>query len=45
MSLRSPCAADITAKFIDAATKQPGGQRSAWIRLGWQMLCGARHTR
>ena len=45
MSSRSHCAADITAKFIDVATKPHGGQRSALIRLGWQTLCGARHIR
>ena len=45
MSSRSHCAVDITAKFIDVATKQHGGKRSALIRSGWQMLCGARHIR
>ena len=45
MSSRSHCAVDITAKFIDVATKQHGGQRSALIHSGWQTLCGARHIR
>jgi hypothetical protein len=36
---------DITVRFIDAAKKQHGGQRSALIHLGWQTLCGARHIR
>jgi hypothetical protein len=44
MSSRSPCAAGITAKFIDMATKQHGGQRSALSLSGRQMLYGARHT-
>ena len=45
MSSRSPCAVDITAKFIDRATKQHGGQRSALSQSRWRTLCGARHTR
>ena len=45
MSSRSPCAAGITAKFIDVATKQHGGQKPVLNLSGWQMLCGARHTR
>ena len=45
MSSQSHCAADITAKFIDVATKQHGGQRSALSHLGWQTLCGASHIR
>jgi hypothetical protein len=36
---------DITAKFIDVATKQHGGQRPALNHSGWQMLCGASHIR
>ena len=44
-SSRCHCAVDITGKFIDVATKEHGGQRSAWIHLAWQMLYGATHTR
>jgi hypothetical protein len=45
MSLQFPCAVDITAKFINVATKQHGGQRLALSQSGWQTLYGARHTR
>ena len=45
MSSRFHCAVDITAKFIDAATKQHGGRRSALIHWGWQTFCGAKHIR
>ena len=45
MSSRSRCAVDITAKFIDMATKQHGGLRLALSHSGRQMLYGARHTR
>ena len=45
MSSQSHCAADITAIFIDVATKPHGGQRSALSRLGWHTHCGARPTR
>ena len=45
MSSQSHYAADITAKFIDVATKQHGGQRPGLMHSGWQTLCGARHTR
>jgi hypothetical protein len=45
MSSRSPCAAGITAKFIDRATKRHGGQSSALSHSVRQMLCRARHAR
>ena len=45
MSSQSHCAVDITAKFIDVATKQHGGQRSELSHSGWQTLCGAKHIR
>jgi hypothetical protein len=44
MSSRFPYAAGTTAKFIDMAMKQHGGQRPALNLSGRQMLCGARHT-
>jgi hypothetical protein len=43
MSSRSRSAVDITAKFIDVAMKQHGGQRLALSHSGWQTLC-ARNT-
>ena len=45
MSSRSPCAAGTTAKFIDMATKQHGGQRAALNLSGRQVLYGARRIR
>jgi hypothetical protein len=35
MSSRFPCAAGITAKFIDMATKRLGGQRLALAAAGY----------